>query len=371
MKRIWVKLSELKPNPYKKFIGNGEIDEDVVLQILESAERTSLWEQWVVRETESGYQLAFGHNRLAAARKLLGADGKVSVQVEDYSDPQMYVAMADENSGDEELITHQVDVVRKAQQLLTSNPLWCKHLVGASADRTGTSKFARHDNQHVHGSVDCILAFLGEKNWSHTKVVNLLQLAENADPSVLQATISRKSRHSTRGQIGRRAVMALSDLPKQVQRAAVEVIEKLDVAIPADAIKDAVEEVESLPPSRKEAGIKRAINRKADTQRIEEIKRKRKQENKGKPKAAKTLPDLSSVLISIRLYLESATQNLEDLLPHKEAVQRDANFAGVDQACNGLQNVINKLRPEKQRKEALRIAHIEFLKLGSSESKSN
>jgi len=58
MKRISVKLSELKPNPYKKFIRGGEIDETVVTQIMESVQRTSFWEQWVVRETDSGTDTA-------------------------------------------------------------------------------------------------------------------------------------------------------------------------------------------------------------------------------------------------------------------------------------------------------------------------
>ena len=144
MKRISVKLNELKPHPYKKFIQGGEVDEAVVAQIMESAERTSFWEQWVVRETDAGYyQLAFGHNRLTAAKNILGADAKVSVQVEDYSDDQMFIAMADENAGEVESVAHQVDVVRKAKQLLEANLSWCKYLQQPSHDGTAVKPRGR------------------------------------------------------------------------------------------------------------------------------------------------------------------------------------------------------------------------------------
>ena len=66
MKRVKVQLKDLKPNPYKKDIRGGFIDEIVVEQIKESASKTSFWEQWVVREKDA-FELAFGHHRLAAA----------------------------------------------------------------------------------------------------------------------------------------------------------------------------------------------------------------------------------------------------------------------------------------------------------------
>lgn len=359
-KRISVKLSELKANPFKRFIQGGAIDEDVVLQIMESAERTSLWEQWVAREVASGYQLAFGHNRLEAAKRILGGDAKVSVQVEDYDDAQMYIAMSDENAGEVEKPANQVDVIRKAKQLLEANPGWCKANSVSSRDTIrGNPNFV-----HEHGSVNCILAFLGEHNWSRAKVGKLLKLAEEADDALLAATASRDAAHQPRqGKVSPDGALALSSLPKLVQRAAVETIEKAEIAIPADAVKDAVEEVEQLPPSRQEAGIKRALKRKAESQRLAEIERKRKREDRGKPKAKKEIPKVGALMALWAAQIKVITGEIAALKPHKQLINKDANFAHLDKRITELADLISELRVEKPKPEPVRTAQQDLKQL--------
>jgi len=58
-------------------IQGGRIDSLVVKQIQESASKTSFWEQWVVRKNGDGYEIAFGHHRLAAAIELFGKNYEV------------------------------------------------------------------------------------------------------------------------------------------------------------------------------------------------------------------------------------------------------------------------------------------------------
>ena len=359
-RRISVKLSELKANPYKRFIQGGELDPDVVEQIVESASRTSLWEQWVVRETPSGYELAFGHNRLAAAKKILGADAKVSVQVEEYSDPQMYIAMADENSGDEETVSHQVDVVRKAKQLLIANPEWCKHLRVSSGDRTKLSE----GRPHEHGSLECIRAFLGEHNWSHSKIGELIKLAEKAGEEVLNATQTQGAYHRARvGKVSPTGALALSELPRAVQRAAVEVIQNTDIAIPADAVKDAVEQVVDLPKEKQAAAITRALGRKADSERVLELQRKQKRENKGKPKPKKEIPNVGALMALWAAQVRVITQEIADLKPHKQTINKDANFAHLDKRVAELAKLMDELRIEKPKAEPIRTAQPDLKQL--------
>jgi hypothetical protein len=177
MKRVKVQLKDLKPNPYKKDIRGGFIDEIVVEQIKESASKTSFWEQWVVREKDA-FELAFGHHRLAAAIALYGPNYEVSVQVEPYTDEQMLVALADENAGNEESVEAQVDVIRVARKFLKEHPEACKrqplHSVAA------VQKHA-HAQVCQHGSERCILAFLGEANWNERRVHNLVSIADRFD----------------------------------------------------------------------------------------------------------------------------------------------------------------------------------------------
>jgi hypothetical protein len=259
--------------------------------------------------------------------------------------------MSDENAGDEESLENQIDVIRKAKQLLTSNPLWCKHLQQPSRSGTAVAPHGR-DGQHVHGSVECILAFLGENNWSHTKVGNLHQLAENADDSLLEATVSRKLRRSIKGQVGREGLMALSSLPRQVQKAAAEIIQTVDIAIPSSAISDAVEEIQGLPPSRQEAAIKRALKRKADTQRAIEIERKRKKENKGKPKAAERIPKIGELMVRWQIQLSVIYDEMEACFCNKEITfWREASFRPLEKQIVALQTLIQETREHRAPKK--------------------
>lgn len=44
-------------------------------------------------------------------------------------------------------------------------------------EQAPSSKFARKDDQHEHGSENCISTFLGTENWSRSKVHRLLDMA--------------------------------------------------------------------------------------------------------------------------------------------------------------------------------------------------
>jgi ParB-like nuclease domain len=219
--RTKVKLSELKPNPFKKSIQEGRIDQGVVNQIKESMSKTSVWEQWVVREAEEGYEIAFGHHRLKAAIDLLGKDYEVSVQVEKYDDDQMFVALADENAGPEESVEAQCDVVVAARERLLKNPELCKLPHRGAASKTG--------EQHEHGSERCIAAYLGEENWGKTKVDRLLQLATNFDRSLLRDLTPEQDFIAKQKRIGVNSALELTKLPKRAQKTVLRKAQKARV----------------------------------------------------------------------------------------------------------------------------------------------
>lgn len=343
MKRIQVSLSELKPNPYKKFIQGGEVDDAVVAQIMESADRTSFWEQWVVRETEKGYQLAFGHNRLAAAKQILGSDAKVSVQLENYTDSQMYIAMADENAGDEESIAHQVDVVRKAKELLIKNTEWCKNVIASHRETESNPKGA--GAPHKHGSVECIQEFLGENNWSRAKVGRLHKLAEQADKSVLSKVIdSAKMRNENvqAGEISQRAAIALADLDAPVQRAAAEVIKSAAIAIPTAEIEAVVERIATLPSAKQEAAVKRELKSKEKVQLGKKAAKDAKKAAKANGKAVPKVPEVGTILEGLGIQIKGITENLRELLPHKFAILRNASFKHLAKRISELAVVMDE-----------------------------
>jgi hypothetical protein len=46
---------------------------------------------------------------------------------------------------------------------------------------------------HEHGSIEYILAFLGENNWKRTKIRDLVCLSDKADPELLNGGFKTSS----------------------------------------------------------------------------------------------------------------------------------------------------------------------------------
>lgn len=103
-----VKLSSIDPNPFRDGSGGKPpatwdtvreaygFDEAKLKELEQSYQANGVWAGVHVRPVGSRYQLAFGHHRIEAARRLELA--KVPVIVDDLSDEEMIKMMAAENS---------------------------------------------------------------------------------------------------------------------------------------------------------------------------------------------------------------------------------------------------------------------------------
>ncbi|MEN6407872.1 MAG: ParB N-terminal domain-containing protein [Thermoguttaceae bacterium] len=103
-----IQVSAIRPNPHRDFNHN-PIRADQVAKLVESIGRTGFWDNVVVRPSpsEAGcYELAYGHNRIAAVEKV-GID-TVDVPVRDLSDWDMYLCMVDENNTQQNVTTEIV-----------------------------------------------------------------------------------------------------------------------------------------------------------------------------------------------------------------------------------------------------------------------
>jgi hypothetical protein len=109
----------------------------------------------------------------------------VSVQIEDYTDEQMLIALADENAGGEATIRAQIDTVNLAKRYLEANPTACKVVPSHGGTKLSSRGRDGEGASHEHGSLNCIVAFLGESNWSRSKVDRVLQAATQLDPYVI------------------------------------------------------------------------------------------------------------------------------------------------------------------------------------------
>lgn len=96
-KIVSVPLSALQPNPHRNLSAYPFIERKVE-SLKRSIEDVGLWESIIARPAEDGYEIAFGHHRVEAARQ--AGIKAIPVIVKDLTDEQMLQYMGRENGED-------------------------------------------------------------------------------------------------------------------------------------------------------------------------------------------------------------------------------------------------------------------------------
>jgi len=91
-----VRIGDLKPNPFRD-IDNYQLNEEKVEALMSSIDVSGWWANILVRERPGGPELAYGHHRIEALRRMFGDDYKAQVLVKDLSDDNMLRLMVQEN----------------------------------------------------------------------------------------------------------------------------------------------------------------------------------------------------------------------------------------------------------------------------------
>jgi len=95
---IRLKVKEIKPNPFKKYINKGKLNEDGVAKMIESLKHGTLPMIFTVRKNNNdGFELCYGHHRLQAIKEVKGTDFEVNCEIVNYDDEKMLVDMVREN----------------------------------------------------------------------------------------------------------------------------------------------------------------------------------------------------------------------------------------------------------------------------------
>jgi len=90
-----IALALIKPNPFRDFDLH-PIDDAQVEKLTASIDADGFWASVVARQVENGYEIAFGHHRVAAAKLLKRT--AIPVEVRELSDWQMVRMLASENA---------------------------------------------------------------------------------------------------------------------------------------------------------------------------------------------------------------------------------------------------------------------------------
>ena len=164
-----VKLKELKPNPFKKYINGGVLNPQKIDLLKESIKQDGFWDNVICRKNGNGYEIAYGHHRLEAAKQVLGGNHEIDIPVKELTDEMMVRILGNENCmQNEEYAIYQVDQVLLAKKWLEEN-------------RKDTLQSSKQSHKNEIGSRQ-ISEFLGVKNWSASKVQAYLRIANNLNP---------------------------------------------------------------------------------------------------------------------------------------------------------------------------------------------
>jgi ParB-like nuclease domain len=287
MKHIKVKIGDLRPNPFRKEILGGKVDEDKIARLEESFDKSGkpgepdFWNglrgrpaNGRITDYKSGdkIELAFGEHRRQAALRKLGKDFEVWIDFDDFTDEQMLIMLANENavsSGASD--GEQIDTAGLVHRWLEKNykkDQRCPYLTGRLSLSQPVASHGRAnggaEEQHVHGSTQCITAFLGDKNWSLAKVKRLFSLAGLHDDvkAITSFGGDRVTRKGTApGTVSYQSAGALAPLSKPVQVVAAAEIKKAPVGLPAPLIKQAVKVVIAEAPKAAQPEQKREVER--------------------------------------------------------------------------------------------------------------
>lgn len=161
---VRVRLGDIAPNP-KRSLTKNPYREDSINQLVSQIKQNGLNLKFLCRRKDGRLELAFGHHRLEAAKRLWGEDHELEVSVGDLTDAEMIQQMAGDNDPAYNC-TMQVmdDMVRAAREHLEKHPEEQKKAL--------TSEDTEDKHERVRLGAPMIAAFLGKK-----KKLNLVRLS--------------------------------------------------------------------------------------------------------------------------------------------------------------------------------------------------
>jgi hypothetical protein len=117
-----VQIKNLKPNPYRD-MENYPIKLDKIQHLSNSIKQTGFWDNVIARKSNGEIQIAYGHHRLEALKKVMKPTDEIEVPIKDLTDALMIQIMAKENDNDWQTCVAVTDeTVRVAKRFLIEHP---------------------------------------------------------------------------------------------------------------------------------------------------------------------------------------------------------------------------------------------------------
>lgn len=227
-----VKVKDLKPNPFRD-VNNYPMNEEKVRMLAESIKQTGFWDNILARKQNGGFQIAYGHHRLAAVREVFKPTDEVDIPVKELSDALMIKIMANENMDDWKATPQVIDeTVRVTKRFLEEHPEEVKKVTPTGA------------TPGIIGGVT-ICKFLG---WNKTRVRYSLERLGLIEDGIIDETAIKEldTDGAARNFVD---VVEKYNIPKHKQKAVIDRYkEKGGGEI---GMREAAMEVQYAPPKKK------------------------------------------------------------------------------------------------------------------------
>jgi len=196
-----LKLKDLQPNPFRKEINGGKMDNEKVLQIASNFDETKLGglanSLPVVQRGKNNF-LVFGHTRVEALKKKFGNDYEVEITLQTYNDDQLFRGMLIENltqrkgefSEEEQSIGAIHRYLKKNQEILQG----LRDSRKPSTDKNGRKNDCMNKKFDTEPTSRDISKWLDDNQgrvMSHDVITKYLNIHLNLDEG-LKATVEKK-----------------------------------------------------------------------------------------------------------------------------------------------------------------------------------
>lgn len=183
---VKVKIKSLHPNPYKKHIKKGVLDEEAVQSIKANLGKLGLMGSIPVVFRSNKYYLVSHHHRTEALKREFGEDYAVEVDIKDYSNEDLLRGMVIEN-----LTQRDLDYHEELDNLLLIRSYLIKNKIKIKSSRTvrGTSRTDADSSRIKIGSPSQISFWLdngSEKVMKRAKIEDRLVVADKLDPELIK-----------------------------------------------------------------------------------------------------------------------------------------------------------------------------------------
>ena len=187
-----LKLKQLNPNPFKKRINKGKLDEQQIEKIKSNLKDLGLMGALPIFKKDDKYYLINGHHRTEALKRTFGKDYEVEVVNHNYNEEQILRGMVIEN------LTQRANDFKEEVENLTAIRDYLKSNV-QQVNETKESKRGRlnEGRPEESGSIRNIIHWLNKNGevMSIGKISSLLNIHDRLDPELLSKV--EKQSHAT------------------------------------------------------------------------------------------------------------------------------------------------------------------------------